>query len=157
MDCHARPKCFVPVGRPARRPVIDGLCFYREWTVSRCVIPVDFDDSGIGRGPSDNRTIAKRRHDFRIETVDKPVKRRRVQMVIMIVADQNEINGRQGIEGNARRAHALWSSHLERACAVRPDRVGQDIHAGCLDEDADMANHRELNAVAFDSFRRRWL
>ena len=64
-------------------------------------------------------------------------------MVVVIVADQHEVDRRQLGKGDARRVDALRPGEGEGRDALRPDRVGQDVEPGRLDQQRGMADHGE--------------
>ena len=57
----------------------------------------------------------------------------------------------QVLEGNPRRGDALRPGKGERAGAVRPYRIGEDVEPGGLDQHGGMADHGDAQAVALDA------
>ncbi len=55
-------------------------------------------------------------------------------MVIVIVAEQDDIDRRQVLDRQAWLAHSLGTDPAKRACTLRPDRISQDGDATRLDQ-----------------------
>src|SRR3546814_4872688 len=72
----------------------------------------------------------------------QPRKRPEVEMVVMAMADQHSVDPGQVLEGDARRGDAPGAGKGDGAGAVGPDRIGQYVAAGCLDEHRSMPDHR---------------
>lgn len=64
--------------------------------------------------------------------------RRRVEVVIVIVREQNEIDLGQLLEGYAGRHQSSRSDPRDRRCALAPDRIGQNI------ERPELEQHRRM-------------
>ena len=89
------------------------------------------------------------RHDHP-RTVDgrQPAQCHNVQVIVVIVAQQHEIDMREILESQAGSAVPARAREPDGACALAPDRVGQHIHLVHLDEygavvhvcDAQVAN-----------------
>src|SRR5262245_10407614 len=69
-------------------------------------------------------------------------------MDIMIVAEENDVDARQRIPCHARIANPLRPRPTNRACAFRPDRVGQDVDAIDLDEEGCVIDEGDCDIVA---------
>jgi hypothetical protein len=76
--------------------------------------------------------------------------RRLIQVVVMVVAEQHDVDGRQLIEINARTAEAFGTGKLHRAGAFRPNRVGEDVHAGSLNEHGRVVHESREQARPFN-------
>ena len=98
------------------------------WTDFHTLPPVEFSDF-FNAVPFKERAVPK--------TSDKawPVlhlqtgERLNVQVVVMVMADENDINRRQMFKLQSGRAMSLRADPTNRAGALRPDRVGQDVDA----------------------------
>ena len=76
-------------------------------------------------------------------------------MVVMVVADEDDINGRQLLKRDARTAHAAWSAPLHRTRSLRPDRIGQHVDAAELQKERRVIDECERDLVGGQA-RRRW-
>ena len=103
------------------------------WTDFHTLPPVEFSDF-FNAVPFKERAVPK--------TSDKawPVlhlqtgERLNVQVVVMVMADENEINWRQMFKSNSRKVTSLRSGPAKRAGALRPGRISQDVDALHLNE-----------------------
>jgi len=64
-------------------------------------------------------------------------------MVVVVVAQQHGVDGRQTIELDTWQSMTARSSEAERAAARGPDGVGQDVGAGLLEEHGGMIHQRD--------------
>ena len=56
-------------------------------------------------------------------------------MVVVVMRDQNHVDGRQVLEGNAGLVDPLRPGKGERACPLRVDRIGQKVEPRDLNQD----------------------
>jgi hypothetical protein len=82
---------------------------------------------------TDNPRVAGGSEHGRREALPELCQRRDVQMVIVIVAEQDDIDRRQVLERHAGLAYSLGPDPAKRACTLRPDRISQDGGATRLD------------------------
>jgi hypothetical protein len=66
--------------------------------------------------------------------------RAEVHVVVVAVADEDRVDGRQVVEGDARRSVSHRPSKRQRAGALRPNRVEEDIEAVDLDQETRMTD-----------------
>src|SRR3546814_7106554 len=78
--------------------------------------------------------------DQRPVALPQPLERRHIHMVVMIVAEEHDVDLRQIIEPYARRPHPFRPREGEGRGAFRPDRVGQYVEALGLHEHRRMAH-----------------
>lgn len=71
--------------------------------------------------------VAKGRHHDGLVLIMKFAQCRQVHMIIVVVAEQDELNGRQFIKWDARRMKPFWPGKAERTCPLAPNRIGEDI------------------------------
>src|SRR5579859_8199719 len=76
-------------------------------------------------------------------------------MIVMIVADENQIDRRKILEADAWRAMTLRSEKPDRRCALGPDRIGEDVDAIELDQRRRVIDERDAQLAARDALRRR--
>ena len=99
-----------------------------------------------------------RNHECRIFPSRQPVQGRQIQMVVMIVADQDHVDGRKIFESYARVSLPARTCPGNRAGAFRPDRIGQDVATGMLEQNGGMVHKRDARIAGFHSRgRRSWL
>ncbi len=77
----------------------------------------------------------------------EPAQRRHVHVVVMIVAEQDGVDLRQGLEGDPGRSDALGTGERQQACPSRPHRISEDVQTTRLDQHARVANDRRSQAV----------
>ena len=75
-------------------------------------------------------------------------------MVVMIVADDDEVDARQILEADAGGAHPANADEGERRGIVRPDRVGQDVDAVDLHQHGRVADPGDPHLRTGDGGRR---
>src|SRR5688500_19849294 len=75
-------------------------------------------------------------------------------MVVMIVADEDEVDPGQVLAADPRCPHPLWADEGERRGALGPDRVGEDVDALRLNEDRGVADPGDEHLLAVDPARR---
>ncbi len=85
----------------------------------------------------------------------QPPKRRHIEMIVMVVADQNQIDRRKVLESNARWAMPSRSGKWEWRDALRPDRIGQDVDSIELQQCGRVIDEGDTQAALIDA-RRRW-
>ena len=68
-------------------------------------------------------------------------------MVIVVMADQYEIDFWKVANVNSGWSNAFWTSKGDGACPFSPDRIGQNVHPIHLDEDGHVINVSGANAV----------
>src|SRR3546814_9581462 len=61
-------------------------------------------------------------------------------MIVMIMADHNEVDLRQILEANARLRYTLGAQRREGAGIIRPDRIGKDIESTRLHQHRGVTN-----------------
>src|SRR6266849_4984456 len=83
------------------------------------------------------------------------LQRRHVEMIVMIVADQNDVDGRKVLEANSRRSMTFWAGKAERRNALGPHRIGEDVHPINLNERGRMIDERDAELAVADTLRRR--
>ncbi len=89
------------------------------------------------------------RHEARSSACGQPADRAGVQMVIVIVAEQYDIDRRQILPPNPRRAQSSRTGPRNGACSLRPDRVRQDVHAVLLQQHRRVIDERDAQLRAF--------
>src|SRR5689334_19401678 len=64
-------------------------------------------------------------------------------MIIVIMTEQNKINGRQILESNAGWAHSFWTRPIKWAGAFTPNRIGKNVQSFQLDKKSGVINKRD--------------
>src|SRR3989338_8136921 len=70
-----------------------------------------------------------------------------VHTVIMVVADQNQMNWRQILEIYTRQSISLWTNPLEWTGSFRPDGICEDIVAAHLNQKRGVSNPCDTDFV----------
>src|SRR5262245_21034887 len=94
-------------------------------------------------------------HD-RIEPVPEPHQGRDIQMVIVVVAEEDDVDQRQRLPCDARITNPLRPRPANRTCPFRPDRVGQDGDDFDSNEEGCMIDEGDCNVVAVKWLGKRW-
>ena len=101
-------------------------------------------------GLADDAVVAEAGDDLRTVALPETLQRRLIEMVIVIVADQNEVDARQIVKCDAGGGDTL-RPEPQRAGAIGIDRVGQNVEAVGLDEDTGMADPGDDHAITLDA------
>ena len=131
----AQPQAAVGVVAGACRPVLHGHGMQAELLVQRQALPpVQLDDIGeaaLANQPAIAQTCD---HLGQREALGQLAQAEQVEVVVVVVADQNQVNRRQLVEAQAGRVITLRADKFERAGAFAPQRVGEDVQAVLLDQ-----------------------
>jgi hypothetical protein len=104
----AGPERAVAIRSPARTPMMDPLHDDRDAGPNRDLAAPIARDRGDAVRLQDG-VVAERRHDQRAIARPEPLERRHVHMVVMIVADEDDVDPGQVVEADAGRAHPARS------------------------------------------------
>ena len=96
--------------------------------------------------------VAERREDRRACQASE---RRDVEMIVVIVADEHEIDRRKIFEADAGRPVSLRTDRADRRRALGPDRIGEDVHAVDLNQRRRMIDEGDSQLAVSDAGRRR--
>src|SRR4051794_3455408 len=75
-------------------------------------------------------------------------------MVVVIVADEHDVDRRQIAETDARRAMPLRPDVRRRRAALRPDRIGEDVEVVCLQQRRRVIDEGHAHPSVADALRR---
>ena len=101
--------------------------------------------------PAQDRVVAQAGDDDRPVALPQPLQRRQVHMVVMIVADEDEVDLGQILEADARRPHPLWADEGEGRSTLRPDRIGENVEPASLDEHGRVADPGDSHQIGIDA------
>ena len=118
------------------------------------VTPIAALDGNGVVGAADDGIVAERRDDAGPVSAPETRERAEVHVVVVVVADEDRVDGRQVVEGDARRGVSRRPGKRQRAGALRPDRVEEDIEAIDLDEKTRMTHERDVATTFFQPRRR---
>ncbi len=93
------------------------------------IAPIARRDARVGNPAMDDDIIAQRRDDPRIVPGMERFQRGHVEMIVVIVRQQYRIDRGQSIQFDTQGRHAPGTGEGHGACAIRPDRIGQDVEA----------------------------
>ena len=145
-DDESAPECAIAVERSARRKVQRGDAVNVRPRNCDGFAPVEFThrtdalcakQAGYTRGNDEAGLPALRQSP---ETG-------KVQMVIVIVAEEHDIDAGEILPSHARFAQAPRAGPGHRTCALRPDRIGQDVDAVSLKQHGGMVDQRNTKFV----------
>ncbi len=66
-------------------------------------------------------------HELGGSAARQPAQGAEIEMIVMVVADEHNVDTRKIFPSDARRPAAARTDGAEWTCALRPDRVGEDI------------------------------
>src|SRR5688500_5429860 len=84
--------------------------------------------------------VAETGDDQGMVALPEPLQRRQIHMVVMVMADEDQVDVRKSLEGDSWPAHPPRADKREGRRPLGPDRIGEDVEAVHLDEDGGMAN-----------------
>jgi hypothetical protein len=155
LDHERRPQCVPPVIEPARRPVVRPVEMNDDARIqANTVTPVAALDGNGVVGAADDGIVAERHDDAGPVSAPETRERAEVHVVVVVVADEDRVDGRQVVEGDAGRGVSRRPGKHQRAGALRPDWVEEDIEAVDLDEETRMTHERGAATTFFRPRRR---
>jgi len=98
---------------------------------------------------------AKRAEDDRAMSGSNALERGPVEVVVVVVADEQDVNRWQILKADAGSAVALGPGELHGAGAARPDRVGEDIEAAGLQQNRGVIDEGRAEFGAVNTRGRR--
>ena len=103
--------------------------------------PVERDDAVGGKaGRAEKRGVAERSDGERGVAAPEFFQRGVVAVIVVVVAEQNDVDGGKVVEGDAGRTHADGAEAIERANAVAEDGIGEDGAGAGLEEKGGMTD-----------------
>jgi hypothetical protein len=117
--------------------------------------PIEFDDAAKA-GAADEGSVGERGDDDGIVGAGEGAKRGEIAVIVVIVAEENDVDRRKLGEGQAGWLNATRAEAVERSADLAEMWVGQERGAGGLDEESGVADRGE-NAVVAARFGWRWL
>src|SRR3954454_6786924 len=138
LDHIAAPHAPLPGERPPRGEMLRGheRDFQSAGERER-VPPIELAQIGEAERTENARVTGCSEHAGR-EALPQPAQCGYVEMVVMIMAEQDEIDLRQIVKRHAGPADALWAHAAKWTGALRPDRVGKERGAAGLDQERNM-------------------
>src|SRR3954471_16573977 len=64
-------------------------------------------------------------------------------MAVVAVRDQDDVNGRERLEGHSRCGYPLGTGEPDGAGALRPDRIHEDVQPRELNQNRGVPDHRD--------------
>jgi hypothetical protein len=80
--------------------------------------------------------------ELRLPPSSEPPQGGQIQVIVVIVAQQNDVDARKILPLNAWRSAAARTHPQQRACPFRPDRIRQDVDVFLLEQDGGMVDQR---------------
>src|ERR1700761_14977 len=103
--------------------------------------------------PRQNAPIPEPCVNRRTMLCSKPLQGWQIHVIVVVMAEQNQINGRQVFDGNARSMIAPRPSPRYWTSALGPDRICKDIETLELDQERRVIDEGDAQAVR--PFRRK--
>ncbi len=154
LDDEGAPQGHAPVVEPPRRPVLRRLEMHAHRPDLGDLAPIAGARIDLPIYAAKKRVVAERRQHRAGVPLRERLQRRRVHVVVVIVRDEDRVEIGQIVERDARRIDALRPEPRERAGALRPDGIDQDVHAHRLHEERRVADMRRAQPRALDPLRR---
>ena len=152
-DHEARPERAIPIEEPAPRKVLRRDGGHPDSLANAGGFPpVELVD--VARSPSDEHGPVGERHEDPGAVLGREtIERRDVQVIVVVMADERDVDRRKLLPCQTRGVDALRSREGDRARALRPDRIGQDVQPVHLDEDGRVVDERDAHRAAPDAVR----
>ena len=138
-DGPAAPEPAVPIPQGAAREMVGRDAGQREPGDGAALPPVQLPDLGDAE-LGEPRAEPERDQEARPMGLGEPLDGRHVEMVVVVVRDEDDVDWRQVLEREAGRGHALGTGEPDGARAIRPLRIGQNVHPVQLDQQRRVAD-----------------
>ena len=115
--------------------------------------PVEFDDAAKA-GAADEGSVGERSDDERIVGAGEGAEGGEIAVVVMVVAEEDDVDRRELGKGKAWRLNAAGAEAVERTADLAEVRIGEKRGARGLDEKSRVTDGGE-NAVVVARRRRR--
>jgi hypothetical protein len=127
------PESFVLVEDSAAREMpcrdaVDGRAAERPH-----VTPIEFVRGCYPFGPK-QPSYAQRNDEHGVSTAREPAQHRQIQVVIVIVADEHDINAREIVPAHPRASPAPRADPRKRTRTLRPNWIGQNVRGASLQQ-----------------------
>ncbi|MNZ98435.1 hypothetical protein D3C78_1177180 [compost metagenome] len=133
-DDEGGPERHASVVKTAGRPVVARFEMNFHRTCLHHIAPISHLDTRRLDTSADDRVIAERRDEKRLVRHMQALQRFHIQMVVVIMGHQHQIDGRQILKTDAGRIDPFGTGKTERAGALRPHRIDENIQTRRLDE-----------------------
>src|SRR5580698_7680363 len=153
-DLPSAPQRSVSIEQATRRKMLRGNAVDNNLTKGLMLPPVQLHD-GMKTEPPEPRCNAQRTVDRGGVAPFEPAQRSGIQMVVVIVAEQNDVDRRQVFKTNPGCAMPARPCELHRTGAIAPDRICDDIEFADLQQDRRMVHECHAQLAYRQSFRRR--
>src|SRR5207237_6670542 len=134
-----------PSGEMLRRHAADATSSSKI----RFLPPIELDDV-LQRQRAQAGAKTEHGHTLRVRAVRAPAERRRLQVIVMIVADQNDVGQREIVERNGGRPYPARPDTAEGPRMRGEYRVGQDHRVGRADQERRVADESDRHAAAIN-------
>src|SRR5437867_3012849 len=145
-DHESAPEIAIAIRQAARRKVLGRNCSDASFALPPVEFhrrdPMSLHQGGIAEGCEDLGAAES------LQSID-------VEMVIVIVAYENEIDRRKVLESNSRRPVAPRASEADRGDALGPDGIGEDVDSIELQQRRGVIDERDAQVAIVHSARRR--
>ena len=144
LDDEGRPQCLVAVEQMARRPVPHRRERDRNARSKLdAIAPIVGLDADRRIVVAHDRVVTERRDNAASMRGRESRQRRDIEMVIMAMRHQHRVDRRQRVECDARIVHPFRPDESKRRGALRPQRVGQNVHARRLQQNRRVPDERD--------------
>lgn len=148
-DHISAPECAIAIEESTRGKMhgghaVDGCRCEREG-----IAPIEFVDGSDVPG-AQQTGYAERNDESGLRALGEQPESGEIEMIVMIMAQEHEIDPGKIVETHARGAAAARTDPGDRTGPVRPDGVGQDVEAALLEQDCGVVDERDAEGVGCD-------
>ena len=121
------------------------------------IAPIQFVDGTDSLG-AQQPGYAEWNDELALPAIRQPPQGGKIQMVVVIVAEEHGIDAGKIFPSHTRRPAAARTNRGERTCPLRPDRIGQNVDAALLKQQRGVVDERYPQLMALNEGGRfRWL
>ena len=130
---------------------------YRGSGDGQGIAPIQFADGTDSLG-AQQPGYAERNNELGLPAIRQPSQSGKIQMIVVIVAEEHNIDAGKVLPSHARLAAAARTNPGKRTGPLRPDRIGQNVDAALLKQQRGVVDERYAQLMTFDARGRfRWL
>ena len=120
------------------------------------IAPIEFVHGADAVGPQQTG-YAERNDELGLAAIRQPAQGGEIQMIVVVVAEEHDIDAGKIVEPHAWRAAAARTDPGERTGPLRPDGIGQDVEAALLEQHSGMVDERDVEGSRLPRKRAAWM
>ena len=154
LEHESAPQGAVSIERSPRGEVLRRRQRDRQRGGLRLLPPVELLDPADAGRP-DERPVPQRRDHERIEASREHAERAQIAVVVVVVTEQHDRDGRQVVERHGRLPNPPRSEQVQRTGALGIHRIGQDVSRRRLNQKRRVTDERDDGGRAVQRGGRR--